>query len=108
VSAHSTLTPLTKLPYVRLEVYFKDSRSLLIVFLEKQKRVEIDQRLAELVGQHPSDLALTPGLPRTPKLSRPGSKVTSGFRADELSAAQRRWQAREISNVGPKFMFRWG
>jgi hypothetical protein len=93
----------TEQPCVRLEIYFKDSRSLLIVFLAKQKRVEIDQRLAEMVARYSSDSTLTPGLPRTPKLARMGSKVMSGLLADELSVAQRRWQSREISNVG----FEW-
>ncbi|KAF8233255.1 beach-domain-containing protein [Tricholoma matsutake] len=83
---------------VALEIYFKDSRSLLIVFLMEKKRVEIDRRLTEIIGRHSSEVALTPGLPRTPKTPRIGSKVMSEFRADELSAAQRRWQAREISN----------
>jgi hypothetical protein len=105
VSVPSTpIYPAEKL-YVRLEIYFTDSRSLLIVFLIEQKRIEIDQRLSEIIGQHSSELPLTPGLPRTPKVARIRSKVMSGFRADDLSAAQRRWQAREISNVGLEYMF---
>ena len=36
---------------------------------------------------------------RTPLLGRMGSRVLSGFRADELSTATRKWQARELSNV---------
>ncbi|RDB25611.1 Beige 1 [Hypsizygus marmoreus] len=83
---------------VALEIYFKDSRSLLIVFLDKKKRFEIDHRLASIIGRHVSDGPLTPGLHRTPMLGRMGSKVLSSFRADELSTAQRKWQAREISN----------
>ena len=86
--------------YISLEIYFKDSQSLLIVFLTKQRRVEVDQRLAEIIGRHASEVALTPGLPRTPKISRMSSKVMTGLRVDELSVAQRRWQSREISNVG--------
>ena len=85
---------------VRLEIYFKDSRSLLIVFLMEQKRAAIDQQLSEIIGRHSSEMPLTPGLPRTPKTPRIGSRVMSGFRVDELSAAQRKWQSREISNVG--------
>jgi hypothetical protein len=88
---------------VRLEIYFKDSRSLLIVFLMEQKRAAIDQQLSEIIGRHSSEIPLTPGLPRTPKTPktpRIGSRVMSGFRVDELSAAQRKWQSREISNVG--------
>lgn len=71
----------------------------------EKKRVEIDRRLTEIIGRHSSEVALTPGLPRTPKTPRIGSKVMSEFRADELSAAQRRWQAREISNVGHESIF---
>jgi hypothetical protein len=93
--------------YVRLEIYFKDGRSLLIVFLMEQKRAAIDQRLSEIIGRHSSELPLTPGLPRTPKTPRMGSKLMAGFRADELSAAQRKWQGREISNVGLESVFRW-
>ncbi|KAF9466003.1 hypothetical protein BDZ94DRAFT_1252774 [Collybia nuda] len=83
---------------VGLEIYFKDSRSLLIVFLEKKKRLEIDQRLAGIINRYSSDIILTPGLRRTPMLGRMNSKLMLGFKEDELSTAQRKWQAREISN----------
>ncbi|KAG6916308.1 hypothetical protein DXG01_007465 [Tephrocybe rancida] len=78
---------------VALELYFKDSRSLLIVFLDKKKRLEIDQRLVSIIGRHSESTATR----KTPLLGRMGSK-TSGWRADELYTAQRKWQAREISN----------
>ncbi|GLB40924.1 putative WD40 repeats [Lyophyllum shimeji] len=83
---------------VALEIYFKDSRSLLIVFLDQKKRLDVDHRLAAIIGRQSPDGALTPGLLKTPLLGRAGSKSLSGFRADELSMAQRKWQAREISN----------
>jgi hypothetical protein len=35
----------------------------------------------------------------SPFASMVGARVFAGFRADELSTAQRKWQAREISNV---------
>jgi hypothetical protein len=82
--------------YYSLEIYFKDSRSLLVVFLDKQRRRDIDQRLLAIVSRYtPSDAALsaTPGRMRTPRFG----KVFQ--RSDELSIAQGRWQAREISNV---------
>ncbi|OCH84794.1 beach-domain-containing protein [Obba rivulosa] len=100
---------------VALEIYFRDSRSLLVVFLEKRQRREIDDRLSTLVSR-PSVDSLTPGLMaspgglmsplRSPLVGRIGSKVgstlnatvLSGFRMDELATAQRKWQAREISN----------
>ena len=45
-----------------------------------------------------------PAEPQTPNILRTtpfkvSAKVLSGFRADSLSTAQRKWQAREISNV---------
>jgi len=83
-----------------LEIYFKDSRSLLIVFLDKTKRLQIDQRLSAIIHKHSPDAAVTtPGLLKTPVFGRMGVKIFSGLRADELSVAQRKWQAREISNV---------
>ncbi|KAG6889353.1 hypothetical protein C0992_005581 [Termitomyces sp. T32_za158] len=78
---------------VALEIYFKDSRSLLIVFLDKKKKTEINQRLSSIVGRYSDDLSNQ----KIPMLGRMSSKV-SGWRADELLAAQRKWQAREISN----------
>lgn len=95
----SSFTQFCSLSSFSLEIYFKDSRSLLIVFLEKKKRSEVDQRLSAIIGRNISDGSLTPGLRRTPMLGRMGSRVLSGFRTDELSTAQRKWQAREISNV---------
>ncbi|EMD36591.1 hypothetical protein CERSUDRAFT_115625 [Gelatoporia subvermispora B] len=100
---------------VALEIYFRDSRSLLVVFLEKRQRQETDDRLSALVGR-PSVDSLTPGLLaspgglmsplRSPLVGRIGNRVgatlnasvLSGFRMDELATAQRKWQAREISN----------
>ena len=43
--------------------------------------------------------SLTPNILKSPFTSRVSARVFSGFRADELSTAQRKWQAREISNV---------
>ncbi|KAG6865428.1 hypothetical protein C0991_002666 [Blastosporella zonata] len=79
---------------VALEIYFKDSRSLLIVFLDKKKRSEIDQRLLSIIGRH-SESTMSR---KTPMLGRMGSRA-AGWRADELYTAQRRWQGREISNT---------
>ncbi|KAJ7075426.1 beach-domain-containing protein [Mycena belliarum] len=79
---------------VALEIYFKDSRSLLVVFLDKQRRRDIDQRLLNIVNRYtpPDAISSTPGRMRTPRFGRVFQKT------DELSSAQRRWQAREISN----------
>ena len=81
-----------------LEIYFKDSRSLLMVFLDKKRRLEWNHRLSSIVLPGGPD-ALTPGLLKTPLLGKMSAKVMAGFRGDGLSTAQRKWQAREISNV---------
>ncbi|KAJ7143646.1 beach-domain-containing protein [Mycena filopes] len=80
---------------VALEVYFKDSRSLLVVFLDKERRRDIDQRLVRIIGRHnpPDAVSATPGRMRTPRY---GTRKTQ--KSDDLSTAQRRWQTREISN----------
>ncbi|KAG7440786.1 beach-domain-containing protein [Guyanagaster necrorhizus] len=82
---------------VALEIYFKDSRSLLIVFLDKKKRLDVDQRLSAMINNS-SNVPTTPGLLITPLLGNIGAKVLAGFRPDELATAQRKWQTREISN----------
>ncbi|KAI0700338.1 beach-domain-containing protein [Cytidiella melzeri] len=90
---------------VALELYFKDSCSLLVVFLDKQKRQVIDEKLSSLLAGYPSE-TLTPGFLKSPMLGRLSARVTAtmsakiltGFRPDELATAQRKWQAREISN----------
>src|SRR5882757_615984 len=90
---------------IRLEIYFKDSRSLLVVFLDKKRRSDFDQHLRSIMGmgRPVSELIMSPGSgsypQRTPLLGRMGSIVLSGFRADELSTATRKWQSRELSNV---------
>lgn len=81
---------------VALEIYFKDSRSLLVVFRDKAKRVEFHQRLMTIVGR--TETAMTPGHRKTPLLGRVGSRVLMGLMEDELGIAQHKWQAREISN----------
>ncbi|TFK23845.1 beach-domain-containing protein [Coprinopsis marcescibilis] len=84
---------------VALEIYFKDSRSLLLVFLDKKRRSDVDTRISAIINKNNSDPALsTAGPPRTPMFSLMGSRVFSNFRGDDLATATRRWQAREISN----------
>ena len=88
---------------VRLEIYFRDSRSLLVVFLDKKRRSDFEQHLPNIMGRPASELVMSPVAgsqpQRTPLLGRMGSRVFSGFRVDELSTATRKWQARELSNV---------
>jgi len=80
----------------------KDSRSVFIVFPTQKDRQEIHFKLTFLLGSRPgNDPSLSPGgaMLRTPLLSRVSARVFTGGR-DEISTAQRKWQAREISNVG--------
>ncbi|KAJ7720932.1 beach-domain-containing protein [Mycena metata] len=82
---------------VALEIYFKDSRSLLVVFLDKERRTDIDQRLFRIIGRHnpPDAISATPGRMRTPRY---GTRKVFQQKSDELATAQQRWQTREISN----------
>lgn len=69
-----------------------------MVFLDKKRRLEWNHRLSSIVTRGGPD-ALTPGLLKTPLLGKMSARVMAGFRGDGLSTAQRKWQAREISNV---------
>lgn len=82
-----------------LELYFKDSRSLLIVFLDKKRRTIINQKLAAITNRQKPELTITPGTVRPHMLGRASSRMLSGLKGDELSTATRKWQTREISNV---------
>ena len=84
---------------ISLEVYFKDSCSLLIVFPSKKLRLEISDKLTSSMNTTSLAQSRSPLLHRTPLIGKMSAKVLSNFR-DELSTAQRKWQAREISNVG--------
>ncbi|KAH9965265.1 beach-domain-containing protein [Russula dissimulans] len=92
---------------VALEIYLKDSRSVLFVFTDRRKRTDMDRRLSSAsaisgrsAAGHTPGLTpgLTPSVFKSPFVSKFGARVFAGFRPDELSTAQRRWQAREISN----------
>ncbi|KAI0079797.1 beach-domain-containing protein [Panus rudis PR-1116 ss-1] len=95
---------------VALEFYFRDSRSLLVVFLDKKQRQATNNRLSHIINGHGSSDSLTPGGALKSPLNLLSAKVSAtakasaralmGFRLDELATAQRRWQAREISNFG--------
>ncbi len=86
---------------IRLEIYLKDSRSVLLVFTDRRKRTDIDWRLSSAISGRSTTLTtgLTPGGLISPFASRVGARVLAGFGLDELSTAQRKWQTREISNV---------
>ena len=63
----------------------------------------MDRRLSSAINGRSlaatSSTGLTPGLLKSPFASMVSARVIAGFRADELSTAQRKWQAKEISNV---------
>jgi len=64
------------------EIYFKDSRFLLIVFLDKKKRSDLEQHLSTILGRPYSDIAHTPGpasLQQTPIFGEMGSRMLSGL-----------------------------
>lgn len=91
---------LSELP-MRLEIYLKDSRSVLLVFTDRRKRADMDRRLSSAISGRSATLTagLTPSGLMSPFASIVGARVLAGFGLDELSTAQRKWQAREISNV---------
>lgn len=88
---------------ISIEIYFKDSRSLLLVFLEKKHRQTVHQRLSSVLAIRAAADPHATGLLKTPLFGRVSARVLSGFRADELMSAQRKWQTREISNVRTLF-----
>ncbi|KAI0002519.1 beach-domain-containing protein [Russula compacta] len=89
---------------VAFEIYLKDSRSVLLVFTDRRKRTDMDRRLSSAISGRSATSAagltasLTPSVLKSPFTSLVGARVFAGFRPDELSTAQRKWQAREISN----------
>lgn len=81
----------------------RDSRSVFIVFPTQKDRQDIHSKLTFRLSTRPgNDPTISPAgsMLRTPLLSRVSARVFTGGR-DEISTAQRKWQAREISNVGP-------
>ncbi|KAK2463985.1 hypothetical protein APHAL10511_004036 [Amanita phalloides] len=83
---------------VALEIYFKDSRSLLIVFLDQKRRSEIDHHLTTIITRHSPEQLINSNVLKSPLLGKMGQIVLSGLKSDELASATRKWQAREISN----------
>jgi hypothetical protein len=80
----------------------RDSRSVFVVFPTQKDRQDIHSKLTFLLNSRVgNDPTISPGgaMLRTPLLSRVSARVFTGGR-DEISTAQRKWQAREISNVG--------
>lgn len=85
---------------VALEVYMKDSRSIFVVFPKPRDRQEMHDKFVYIMSQRAaSEGAPTPHGPmiKSPFLTRVTARVFTGAR-DEIATAQRRWQARELSN----------
>ncbi|KAG8889189.1 hypothetical protein FRB98_005531 [Tulasnella sp. 332] len=84
---------------VGLEMYFKDSRSILVVFSSKLSRQSTLAKfdIAKMQGLNVMSPILS--ATRTPLISRVGESLSTALQGyDEMLAAQRRWQSREISN----------
>ncbi|KZT37329.1 beach-domain-containing protein [Sistotremastrum suecicum HHB10207 ss-3] len=83
---------------VALELYFRDFTSVLVVFGDKRARQSIYTKLSQQSGLNKVLDSVTPSaLSRTPIFGKMSAKLHESF-SDEVSTAQRRWQAREISN----------
>ena len=89
---------------VSLEIFFKDSRTLLAVFLDGAHRHDVSQRLQVIITrystqEHVSTLGL---VLREMSIAMPKGKGRAVLTVDDkaLATAQRQWQNREISNVG--------
>lgn len=89
---------------IRLEIFFKDSRTLLAVFLDGAHRHDVSQRLQAIITRRsPHEYVSTLGLVlREMSIAIPMGKGRAALTAHEkaLATAQRQWQDREISNVG--------
>lgn len=94
----SQISAVDLLTFDRLEIYFKDSRSLLVVFASRKSRQDFSDKLTSSVSFHIHGPPRSPLVLKTPLLGMVGSRVLNGFK-DEIGTAQRKWQAREISNV---------
>ncbi|KAL4077210.1 hypothetical protein V8B97DRAFT_1866535 [Scleroderma yunnanense] len=85
---------------VGLEVFFKDSRTLLIVFLNGAQRHDASQRLQMIISRcslhdHPSIFSL---ILRDMSIVLPKGRTSDTSREKALAIAQQQWCNREISN----------
>ena len=87
-----------------LEIFFKDSRTLLSIFLNGVQRHDVSQRMQAIITRHSthenvSILGLaTREMNRAMLIGR--GRAASITHDMTLATAQRQWQNREISNVG--------
>ncbi|KAH7890525.1 hypothetical protein F5I97DRAFT_1922982 [Phlebopus sp. FC_14] len=87
---------------VALEISFKDSRTLLAVFLTNANRHEASRRLQVIISRFspPGHRQTLSGIFKDMNIAAPKGKATSAALEKVLSTAQRQWQNREISNYG--------
>ncbi|KAI9573033.1 hypothetical protein HD554DRAFT_2058344 [Boletus coccyginus] len=87
---------------VALEIFFKDSRTLLAVFLDGAHRHDVSQRLQVIITRHLThEHVSTLGLVlREMSIAMPKGmgRVAPTARDKAVAMAQRQWQNREISN----------
>jgi len=83
-----------------LELYFKNSQSLLLIFVNKNQRKDTRRHLDQRHSRTGSDV-IDPSAVFGKMSSRLGFFLASDAksRETELNIATRKWQAREISNV---------
>lgn len=84
---------------VGFEIFFKDSRTLLVIFLDGPRRTAASQRLSSItLKMRTSDPGSSPAsiIPKSLLRSRSSTSAVE----KELQMAQRRWQNRELSNFG--------
>ncbi|KAG1745693.1 hypothetical protein EDB19DRAFT_1927133 [Suillus lakei] len=84
---------------VGFEIFFKDSRTLLVIFLDGSRRQVASQMLSSIaLKMKMSDPSPIPGSIIPKSLLR--SRSSTGAVEKELQLAQRQWQNRELSNFG--------
>ncbi|KAG8984948.1 hypothetical protein FRB94_005904 [Tulasnella sp. JGI-2019a] len=84
---------------VGLEMYFKDSRSILVVFSNKSSRQSTLAKFDVAKMQGLNVMSPIVSATRAPLISRVSESLSSAFQGhDEMASAQRKWQNREISN----------
>ena len=89
---------------VSLEVFFKDSRTLLAVFLDGAHRHDASQRLQAVIMRHSTqeNISVLGLVLREMSIAIPKGKGKASPTTHDkaVATAQRQWQNREISNVG--------
>ncbi|KIJ16201.1 hypothetical protein PAXINDRAFT_76049 [Paxillus involutus ATCC 200175] len=85
---------------VALEIFFKDSRTLLAVFLDGAYRHATSQRLQTIITRHlvPEHGSILGLVLREMSIAMPKGRASDTSHEKALSTAQRQWQNREISN----------